>query len=230
MDVQCFDESLFDFPALQGSLYNTDENVEDEMLDDAYDPDLDFWDTQSDMILATTDAGHEQTMLEEFKDDDVKSNHQIEGHGATQIVKDRYCFLIQPTRTWTNLSSRNWVISHIEEVFEKILDGLINHEKDLAITLKSRSSTLRRKSAAPLQTGEVPLSMTREITFPGTNVREAWRFSKSMPSLQGDCSLKIPVAVLIRILELVHSCLVDDIIITKRSVATYVTMSSLIDA
>ncbi|KAF2789689.1 DNA topoisomerase IV, alpha subunit [Melanomma pulvis-pyrius CBS 109.77] len=83
-------------------------------------------------------------------------------------------------------------------MIERIVDGLLDDREQLSITLKTRNGVTRR-GAHPNASGTVPPAKTRDITFPGSTVQEAWRFT-----------------VLVRILELIHNCLIDNTIMTKR--------------
>ncbi|KAF2646709.1 DNA topoisomerase IV, alpha subunit [Massarina eburnea CBS 473.64] len=86
-------------------------------------------------------------------------------------------------------------------MFETIVDGFLDPSRQLFINLKSRVNISRRHNEHPAESNLVPQPKTSNITFPGSNAQEAWRFS-----------------VLVRILELVHGCLVDNVIMTKRDI------------
>lgn len=90
------------------------------------------------------------------------------------------------------------------------MDGILNEDQSLSITLKSRATTSRRRSKG-LRKDEVPQqARSREITFPGTTAQEAWNF-----------------AVLLRILELVHGQLVENTVVTKRYFSSSVSNAAL---
>ena len=104
------------------------------------------------------------------------------------------------------------VIKQIETVFERIADRLTNENNQISILLKIRptSATPHAKDAASAPT------KTKEICFPGRTSREAWRFSR--PAIE---SIHCPVtdsdvAVVIRILELMHEALRSDVVLSKR--------------
>lgn len=62
-------------------------------------------------------------------------------------------------------------IAKIEDVFEQIVDALLNEKEEFSITLKSR------KSAALRAAGDGQLSVReRRLCFPGKNAEQAWRF------------------------------------------------------
>lgn len=71
---------------------------------------------------------------------------------------------------------RDWVIARIEAMIEEIVDGLLEDSEQLSFTLKTRNGITRRKPQADA-TGSLPPAKSRDITFPGSTVQEAWRFS-----------------------------------------------------
>ncbi|KAF2106621.1 Spo11/DNA topoisomerase VI subunit A [Lophiotrema nucula] len=84
-------------------------------------------------------------------------------------------------------------------MIEKILDGLLDNNGELSITLKTRSGLSRRDAREKQGKASLPPAKVVKITFPGVTVNEAWRFS-----------------VLLRILEIVHNSLVDNVVLSKR--------------
>ncbi|KAF2728244.1 meiosis-specific topoisomerase Spo11 [Polyplosphaeria fusca] len=95
---------------------------------------------------------------------------------------------------------REWVIARIEEMLENIVDGLLGEKKSISITLKSRSGLTRRTAGLPTGSSSLPPKVA-EIGFPGATAQEAWKFT-----------------VLVRMLEIVHASLIDDVVVTKRQV------------
>jgi meiotic recombination protein SPO11 len=71
------------------------------------------------------------------------------------------------------------VITKIEDIFESLLDCIINEKKFLVLHIKSRARDGRHNidatTGAIRNAGNVE---TKEITFPGKNQKEAWKFSK----------------------------------------------------
>lgn len=71
------------------------------------------------------------------------------------------------------------VITKIEDIFESLLDCIINEKKCLVLHIKSRARnsrhTIDAATGAIKNTGNVE---TKEITFPGKTQKEAWKFSK----------------------------------------------------
>lgn len=84
-------------------------------------------------------------------------------------------------------------------MLEKIVDGLLEEKDDLVITLKSRAGLSRRRMSSSNCTTQTPMPKERDFKFPGSTANEAWSFT-----------------VLLRILELVHTGLIDNNIMTKR--------------
>ncbi|KAF2448629.1 DNA topoisomerase IV, alpha subunit [Karstenula rhodostoma CBS 690.94] len=95
----------------------------------------------------------------------------------------------------TLVSDRDWVIGHIEDLLESIVNGLLAENEQLTINLKTRSGLSRRQQDA----GTIPPPRNIEISYPGNNAQDARRFT-----------------VVVRILELIHGCLIDDVVMTKR--------------
>ncbi|KAG9951155.1 DNA topoisomerase IV, alpha subunit, partial [Aureobasidium melanogenum] len=91
-------------------------------------------------------------------------------------------------------SKHHDVLMRIEAVFETVADALLNERADVTISLTSESS----------DTLQDPFVRPRKLilTFPGKTANDAWRFS-----------------VVIRILEIIHESLMDDVILTKRHVS-----------
>lgn len=61
-------------------------------------------------------------------------------------------------------------------MLERIVDGLLDEEDALTITLKSRAGLSRRSKVAD-NTGQAPEPKQRDINFPGATAQEAWNFS-----------------------------------------------------
>ncbi|KFY42970.1 hypothetical protein V494_02144 [Pseudogymnoascus sp. VKM F-4513 (FW-928)] len=101
-----------------------------------------------------------------------------------------------------NNSQAGAVITKIEDIFESLLDCIINEKGRLVLHIKSRGSngrqTLDAATGAIRNIGSVE---TKEITFPGKTQKEAWKFT-----------------ALLRILELSHEALVFGIVTTKRDI------------
>ncbi|KAF2467887.1 DNA topoisomerase IV, alpha subunit [Lindgomyces ingoldianus] len=130
----------------------------------------------------------DQTWEQTYQDDDLLE---------AKFDSDPPSWILRTTPTQTS----NWVVARIEHMLEEIVDGLLGNRDQLSITLKSRSSAAGRVFEAGKGMVATSESKTREISFPGNTPQEAWRFT-----------------VLLRIIELVHSALIDNLIISKRRV------------
>ncbi|KAL5387424.1 hypothetical protein DPSP01_003647 [Paraphaeosphaeria sporulosa] len=95
----------------------------------------------------------------------------------------------------TLVPDRDCIIGRIEDMLERIVDGLLAGNEQLTIKLKTRSGLSRRHQDA----GTIPSARDIEISYPGNNAQDARRFT-----------------IVVRILELIHGCLIDDVIVTKR--------------
>ncbi|KAL1799060.1 hypothetical protein ACET3X_003097 [Alternaria dauci] len=106
----------------------------------------------------------------------------------------------QTDLTWRPIRDRHWVIARVEAMLEMIVDALLDEHEALTITLKSRAALSRRRMATSSDgRAIIPEPKERDINFPGASAQEAWNFT-----------------VLLRILELVHSGLIADTVMTKR--------------
>ncbi|CZT21575.1 uncharacterized protein RCC_07439 [Ramularia collo-cygni] len=88
------------------------------------------------------------------------------------------------------------VIDRIENVFEQIADAMLNERKQISITLKTRL-----RASTDIRPDE---DRMKRLSFPGKSADEAWRF-----------------AVVIRILELMHEALRNDVVMSKRDPALF---------
>lgn len=108
------------------------------------------------------------------------------------------------------------VICKIEAVFESLATDLEDGTKSLSISLKERPGLRSTMGSAVISAG----SRSRRISFPGRTVEEGWRFGMSGVHLKKRSHpldmLTRYLAVLIRILGLVHEALVNNVITTKR--------------
>ena len=114
------------------------------------------------------------------------------------------------------------VISKIEAVFENIADSLLNEENpcvpanDIFIQLRHKNYTTPLSDTPTLFDAEPEEKLTN-ICFPARGrPREAWRFSRLLTNGQVMIVLIADIAVLIRILDLIHEALCDNVIVSKR--------------
>ncbi|KAF2179806.1 DNA topoisomerase IV, alpha subunit [Zopfia rhizophila CBS 207.26] len=189
MNADGFEEMLFGFPSSQDSLGYPweDDSQQDEMLDAPIDTQPAPW------ILGSSPG--EPFYPREDDPGTSMANNFTDPVNVTQQSSSEADAPVPATR-----DRRHWVIARIESMLEGVVDGLLEDKDQLSIILATRAGTTGRnldpaKGITP--TNSAP--KTREITFPGSTPQEAWRFT-----------------VLIRILELVHSGLVDNVIMTKR--------------
>ena len=107
------------------------------------------------------------------------------------------------------------VIAKVEKVFENIVDNLCQ-EEPISIVLKynQSSSSLSGNPEQP--------SNFRSHSFPGSTPQEAWRFSRPSSYRLIIFKLMGTLAVLFRILGLIHEALASNTVISKRSVANLV--------
>lgn len=73
--------------------------------------------------------------------------------------------------------NRFWVITRIEAMLERIIDGLYEESAALTITLMSRANLSRKRKKGDNQEGRLPKPKQRNINFPGATAQEAWNFS-----------------------------------------------------
>ena len=114
------------------------------------------------------------------------------------------------------------VISKIEAVFENIADSLLNEENpcvpanDIFVQLRHKNYTTPASHTPTLFDGE-PEDKFTNVCFPARGrPREAWRFSRNLTNGQLMIVLMANLAVLIRILDLIHEALCDNVIVSKR--------------
>ncbi|KAH4155448.1 hypothetical protein HBH43_212630 [Parastagonospora nodorum] len=183
MDADDIEDLLFGAgtsPALFDEIAS--DSSKDELLDEADIGELNLWHSDDSPLLmpAHTDQEVDEYMGLTTVQQQPASKEQC-ASGSIRPARDR-----------------QWVIARIEGMLERIIDGLLDEEDALTITLKSRVGLSRRSKVAN-KNGQAPEPKQRDINFPGATAQEAWNFT-----------------VLLRILELVHTCLVDNTIMTKR--------------
>ncbi|MCJ1365766.1 hypothetical protein MMC16_004891 [Acarospora aff. strigata] len=98
----------------------------------------------------------------------------------------------------------NLVILKIEQIFESFCDVILeDRQEGLAIPLVTAHQA-SKFNTLDLETGSIrsdPTVPAVDVCFPGKTPEEAWRFT-----------------VLVRILELIHEALTDNVITTKRDI------------
>ncbi|KAL5117393.1 endodeoxyribonuclease [Pleosporales sp. CAS-2024a] len=128
------------------------------------------------------------------------TNRESEGHPTLYPTSPR-CAVHEALASDEGHSPRDrfWVIARIEGMLERLADSLLDEDDALTITLKSRAGLSRRRTDATRNREQAPEPRTRNINFPGATAQEAWNFT-----------------VLLRILEIIHSSLIDGTTLTKR--------------
>ena len=69
------------------------------------------------------------------------------------------------------------VISQIESMIKRVIEGHFDGSQQLSIHLLSRANLNRRNGGDAESHASVPVPRPVSIKFPGNNVQEAWRFS-----------------------------------------------------
>lgn len=118
-------------------------------------------------------------------------------------------------------ASNSETIQKVEAVVERIMESLQNQDENISITLKTK----RRSGTATSPSSQVQLSRTQyKLSFPGNTPQEAWRFSTAELAKtvrrRTAAMLTCHPAVVLRILELIHDALVNNIVVSKRYVPT----------
>ncbi|KAG9193205.1 hypothetical protein G6011_03240 [Alternaria panax] len=178
MDTRNFEDMLFGGFNMQMAPEDAlSEDSEDELLFPTPGEEAMLWSMWDSSDLALPTPGTASRFQEEYQ--------RYQNNIAQRPIRDRH-----------------WVIARIEAMIEKIVNALFEEHETLTITLKSRG-TLSRKRTAPAadDQGVIPEPKERDLNFPGANAQEAWNFT-----------------VLLRILELIHSCLIADTTMTKRDI------------
>ena len=106
------------------------------------------------------------------------------------------------------------VIASIEKMIEKIVESLLAKE-DIYIELKTKKPPVNSSTS---QHGyDVGCNKIRLL---GRNNQEAWRFSTPSSKSEPFNMLTRAIAVVFRILELVHEALMGDVVVSKRYLAS----------
>ncbi|KAH7071481.1 Spo11/DNA topoisomerase VI subunit A [Paraphoma chrysanthemicola] len=181
MEPDDFEDMLF------GTIASTDfqeyaerDTSEDDLLDNGDEDDVTLWDSQEDPW--STPEAVDDLLHANDNDDNVEDRLQTHSILAVRATRDR-----------------PWVIARLEDMLERIVDGLLDESESLTISLKSRSGISRKRATALGDSGRPPQPKQRDINFPGATAQEAWKFT-----------------VLLRIIELVYTGLLDNTVMTKR--------------
>ncbi|KAI8933214.1 hypothetical protein NX059_009849 [Plenodomus lindquistii] len=183
-----FDDNLFEGPSSQESFYDT--------FSDESEGEILFGDLDDELTL--WDVQGSPSLTEDiiadtpYSSNDDADDDRLHAQTANAISGPEQSLL----------RDRLYVITRIEAVLEQLLESLVGDGRLMTITLKSRSAHSRRH--VKIQEGKtaLPEPKVRNISFPGASAQEAWNFS----------------SVLLRILEIVYSCLLENTIMTKRDI------------
>jgi hypothetical protein len=109
------------------------------------------------------------------------------------------------------------VLARIENIFEAMADVLLNERGHLSVELVTRPR-VNRQRIDPVDLASTPSNPVQRLCFPGKSEREAWRFGEhDLPACKAeDSPTDLQTAVVIRILELVHEALLNDVVLSKR--------------
>lgn len=129
-----------------------------------------------DLLNLYQDASSDRLLLHNSPYDKLISQNQLnvssqQNHADSQLIS-------QGAPRNNNLQAGE-VITKIEDIFESLLDRIINEKKCLVLHIKSRGKkggqTLDAATGAIRNTRNVE---AKEITFPGKTQKEAWKFGK----------------------------------------------------
>lgn len=114
------------------------------------------------------------------------------------------------------------VIAKIEAVFENIADSLLDEENpsvpvnDIFIPLRYKKHASNNDTTSSLL-DTVPSDDITNVFFPAKGrPKKAWRFSTSYHDSDQAMALIGITAVIVRILDLIHEALCDNVIVSKR--------------
>ncbi|KAL8840821.1 MAG: hypothetical protein Q9176_003668 [Flavoplaca citrina] len=111
------------------------------------------------------------------------------------------------------------IMKKVEDIVHQIVRSLENNDDKVSITLRCQ----KRPSLSPTARSSMsPARKQYTLSFPGETPEEAWRFSMA-GLVETICSrtssmLTCSPAVVLRILELIHEALVNDVVVSKRNI------------
>jgi len=85
------------------------------------------------------------------------------------------------------------MIDQIETIFERQLDAIASDDQHLSVTVKSRSPA-RQEQTAMDGNGKSTSPSLRTFQFPGTNEKEAWRYSQHRANFVADVYMFLTTA------------------------------------
>ncbi|KAI9858865.1 MAG: hypothetical protein M1824_004030 [Vezdaea acicularis] len=109
---------------------------------------------------------------------------------------------MQMSLSTSTQDSRASTIQKIENMIEGVLNGVIEDREQLSFTLGCRNRSDHHAMDASIGVSSArEKAQTRTISFPGKTPKQAWHFT-----------------VIMRILELIHEALINDVTTTKRDI------------
>ncbi|KAL8631872.1 hypothetical protein Q9189_002452 [Teloschistes chrysophthalmus] len=110
-------------------------------------------------------------------------------------------------------------IQKVEAVVDKIIRGFKDQDESISIVLKTKP----RSSITTSLSSQAPSPRTQyQLSFPGNTPQEAWRFSTAELAKtvrrRTAAMLTCHPAVVLRILELIHEALVNNVVVSKRNI------------
>lgn len=105
-----------------------------------------------------------------------------------------------------------FVMAKIESIFEHMVDALSNELSSMDIAINTRPVNRPRTSTPP----PTHNAAAKKIAFPAKSEGEAWRFSELRADMSRCHNLILMIAVAVRILELMHNALRNNLVLTKR--------------
>ena len=107
-------------------------------------------------------------------------------------------------------------IQKVEAIVDQIQHSLQRQDDSISIALRTRNRSKNPPSAQQPQSS----SNHYKLTFPGNTPKEAWRFSTAQlvetVCRRTSSMLTCSPAVVLRILDLIHDALVDNVVVSKR--------------
>lgn len=141
-------------------------------------------------------------------------NSSLEGPGASRSTANgSYLSGPSPRRRVADPGT----IQKVEAIVEKVLRSLQGQDESISIALKTK----RRSGTASSLPSQAPSSRNQyQLSFPGNTPQEAWRFSTAglarTVCRRTAAMLTYHPAVVLRILELVHEALLNNVVVSKR--------------
>ena len=99
----------------------------------------------------------------------------------------------------------------IETIFADAANSLVSNSGQLALQISSRP-----RSSEDRDVLDENILRHRTICFPGKTPQDAWRFSQQNTKMLIDIRAHLRLAAYMRVLELIHESLIEQVVTTKR--------------